>query len=153
MAPGNKVALKVLRGTDGKKPTEKTFTATLGELPVDRTASRGRLAPDDNAPTNEDSLDGVEVSDIDAESRQQFNIGPGVRGALVTNVAEDSNAADADLRAGDVIQEINHQPVRNADDAVELSKKATGNRVLLRVARGHSNFYLTVNNSKTKTKE
>jgi serine protease Do len=153
MAPGTKVTLKVLRGVEGKKPVEKNFTATLGELPVDRMANRGRLSPDENATANEDSLDGVEVSDIDAEARRQFNIGAGIRGALVTNVDEDSNAAEADLRAGDVIQEINHQPVRNADDAVELSKKAMGDRVLLRVARGRSSFYLTVNNSKTKTKE
>ena len=59
-----------------------------------------------------------------------------VRGALVTKVDQDSNAAEAGLHAGDVIVEINRQPVRNADEAVALSEKVKGERILLRVWRG-----------------
>ena len=51
----------------------------------------------------------------------------------MTNVEQDSSASEAGLRTGDVILEIDRQPVRNADDAVALSQKAKGERVLLRV--------------------
>ena len=48
---------------------------------------------------------------------------------------QDSNAADAGLQKGDVIVEINRQPVTNADDAIRLCKPAKGNRILLKIWR------------------
>ena len=80
-----------------------------------------------------DALEGVEVTDLDPRTRRQLDIPNSTRGALVTNVEQDSNASEAGLRPGDVILEIDRQPVRNADDAVALSQKAKGERVLLRV--------------------
>jgi serine protease Do len=153
-APGTKVTLKYLRSEEGKKPVEKTTTVTLGTLPSEGMA-RGQNAPEeDKGTSNYDSLDGVEVTDIDASARQQFNIPANLRGAVVTSVEDGSNSAEAGLREGDVIQEINHQPVRNADDAVRLSDSAKGNRVLLRVWRQNDgqggSFYITVDNTKKK---
>jgi serine protease Do len=154
--PGKKVTLKVLRGEPGRKPVERTLTATLGELPDDMFAAGGpgsRLAPGES---EMDALDGVEVADLDGRLRRQFNIPNEIRGALVTNVAEDSNAAEAGLRPGDVILEINRKPVQSADDAVELSNSATGKTILLRVwsrAMGGGiggSRYLTVDNTKRK---
>lgn len=154
--PGKKVTLKVLRGEPGRKPAERTLTATLGELPEDMLAAGGpggRKAPGES---EMDALDGVEVADLDARMRRQFNIPAEVRGALVTNVAEDSNAAEAGLRPGDVILEINRKTVQSADDAVELSNSATGKTILLRIwSRGMGggiggSRYLTVDNTKRK---
>ncbi len=125
--PKTKVTLKVIR--DGKA---KSLTATLATLPDDLAGGPG----DDQLERGEskvDALDGVEVADLDSRTRRQFDIPSEVRGALVTNVESDSTAAEAGLRAGDVILEINRQPVRDADDAVQLSEEAKGRRVLLRV--------------------
>jgi serine protease Do len=154
-APGTKVNVTFLRAESGKKPTEKTVSATLGTLPNQGNA-RGINTPDEQKDSNYDSLDGVEVGDIDSSARQQYGIPTSVRGAVVTSVDENSNSADAGLREGDVIQEINREPVRTADDAVKLSDKAHGNRVLLKVWRpsptgtGGGSFYLTVDNTKKK---
>ena len=41
---------------------------------------------------------------------------------MVTDVDQDSPAYQAGIRPGDVIEEINHHPVRNADDAVKLTE-------------------------------
>ncbi len=133
--PGTKVNLKVLRGEPGKKPAERTVTASLGTLPQNAFASgRSRNGPGgDQEKSKMDSLDGVEVGDIDANSRRQFGIPSNVKGALVVNVDPDSNSAEAGLRPGDIILEIDHKPVRNAEEAVALSEKATGERILLRV--------------------
>ena len=94
----------------------------------------------------------MEVADLDNRTRQQFEIPPRIRGALVTKVQPDSNAADAQLRAGDVIVEINRRPVRGADDAVEFTRNVKGDRIWLRVysPTGSGSRYLSVETSKKK---
>ena len=93
--------------------------------------------------------------DIDARKRRQSDIPGNIQGALVANLDQDSNAAEAGLRPGDVIVEINRKPVRGADDAVALSEKAKDDQILLRVWRNDGSgeggmTYLTVDNSKQK---
>jgi serine protease Do len=149
-APGTKVSLAILRSEGGKKPVEKTIAVTLGTLPSDLAQRGNREAPSEENSPVQDSLDGVEVTDLDANARHQFNIPGSVHGALVTNVEEDSNAAAAGLRQGDIILEINHQPVTSADDAVEMSKKAKGDRVLLRVWHEGASSFIVVNNTREK---
>jgi serine protease Do len=153
-APGTKVTVTFLRGENGKKPVEKTATVTLGTLPGQANA-KGQNAPDEEKDSNYDSLEGVEVGDIDSSARQQYGIPSSVHGAVVTSVDETSNSAEAGLREGDVVQEINHQATNTADDAVRLSDKAHGKRVLLKIWRATSgsqggSFYITVDNTKKK---
>ena len=148
-APGKKVTVRILR--EGK---EKTLTATLVELPNEELARKGQTQPGQRGQSKSDALDGVEVTDLDAQARQEADIPSNVRGALVTKVEEDSNAAEAGLRTGDVIIAINRQPVRSADDAVALSEKVKEDRILLRVWRGGEGGggmrFLTVDNTKRK---
>ena len=130
--PATKAPLKIIR--DGK---EQTLTVKLGELPAEGLAKAGGL----RRGTGVDPFDGVTVEDLDARERRQFNIPSYVHGALVTDVDPGSTAAAAGLRAGDVIQEINRQPVNGADEAIRLSERIKGDRVLLRVwSQGGSRF-------------
>ena len=150
MEPGSKVTITLLR--DGK---EKTLTATLGELPEDATAkndsSIGERGSDDTDP-----LDGVEVGDLDNETRRQMDAPREIHGAVVSRVDPDSAAYDAGLRENDVIVEINRQPVRDADEAVRLCRKGRGEAMLLRVwSNGggggvSGSHYLTVEPKKKK---
>src|SRR5437762_6659676 len=123
LAPGDKVAVKVLR--DGK---EKTLTVTLKETPEQKLASANN-EPGDN---ESDALNGVTVGDIDSTARSRFNIPDRVKGALITEVDPDSASYEAGLRPGDVIQEIDHKRVTNAAEAVEVSKHVKTKRVLVR---------------------
>jgi serine protease Do len=148
--PGTKVTLAFLRSERGKKPIEKKVDVVLGTLPDDLARAGGRVNPRDDKPPEQDSLDGVEVTDLDSGIRRELNIPASIHGALVSNVDPDSSAAEAGLRQGDIILEINHDPVGNADDAVDLSKKAKGDRVLLRVWRDGNRSYIAVNNNKQK---
>ena len=139
-APKTKVTLKVIR--DGK---DKTFTVTLGEL-SDKENPQG-MRKSSQSDVEQDTLDGVEVSDLDAQLRREFDIPANVRGAVVTNVDEDAPAYRAGLRPGDVVLEIDRKPVRNADDAVKLSKDLKSS-VLLRVWSKGGSRYLVVDNTK-----
>ena len=139
--PGTSATLRVLR--DGKP---KTLTATLGELPKDRQmASNRRTQPGQN---KAESLRGVTVVDLDSRFRQQLNVPEHVQGALVTEVDPDSDAASAGLEAGDVILEINRVPVTKADEAIEQSERAKGDRILLRVWSRSGTHYLAVESGK-----
>jgi serine protease Do len=148
-APGKTVKLKVLR--EGK---ERILIATLGEIPKEMLTHGGQPQPTERGKSEKDALDGVEVSDLDPQAQREAGVPDNIRGALVTSVDQDSNAADAGLRAGDVIVEINRQPVRSADDAVALSEKAKTDSIRLRVWRGGDGrggmLFLSVDNTKRK---
>jgi serine protease Do len=143
--PNTKVNVKAIR--NGK---ERNFNVTVGVLPGEQVSSTSET--DSGSESKVEQLEGVGVSDIDSRTRQQLGIPPHINGALVTEVDPDSKAADAGLRPGDVIMEINRQSVSNADEAVELSEKAKGDRVLLLIyssqnGRGASR-YLSVEATK-----
>ncbi len=134
LQPGTKVNLRILRSEPGHKPKEENMTATLGELPTEVLASGNNQGGQrQRGQQNMDALDGVEVTDLDAASRRELNVPRNLRGAVVVNVDPGSAATEAGLRQGDVIVEINRQPVPNADAAVALSEKVKGDSVLLRV--------------------
>ena len=95
-------------------------------------------------------LDGVGVSDLDGAARNEFDVPPGVHGALVSNVDPSSASAAAGLTPGDVIEEINHQPVRSADDAVRLTEHSATRKTLLKLWSHGSTHFLVVDESNEK---
>jgi S1-C subfamily serine protease len=62
-----------------------------------------------------------------------LNIPANVQGAVISQVAPDSAAYEAGLRPGEVITELNHQPVKNARDAVTDTEKQAGGETLVKV--------------------
>ncbi|MDR2675792.1 MAG: DegQ family serine endoprotease [Opitutaceae bacterium] len=124
VAPGQTVPVTVAR--DGKT---ETLELKVGELPRD---PGDPADPADGGPgRDEGTLQGVGVSDLSARARREFDIPARIRGALVTEVAPDSAAAAAGLQPGDVILEINRQPVRGAEDAVRLTSNPKSRKTLL----------------------
>ena len=95
-------------------------------------------------------LDGVEVGDLDPAARQEFEVPARVHGALVTNVDPSSAAAESGLAPGDVIQEINRQPVRSADDAVKLTEHAESRKTLLKLWSHGAIHFLVVDETDSK---
>jgi len=130
--PGKTVSAKVLR--DG---ATKTLQVTPKEL-----SGNERLAKAGSRDTHsEGTLNGVTVSDLDARVRREMDIPANLKGVLVTEVEPDSAAFDAGLHPGDVILEINRQPVKTADEAVRMTEDAKDKTTLLRVwNKGDSRF-------------
>ncbi|HEX4122021.1 MAG TPA: DegQ family serine endoprotease [Verrucomicrobiae bacterium] len=141
LAPGEKVPVEIMR--DGSR---KTLEVKLQELPGENAMAKN--SNDNNAGQDNGSLQGVGVADLDSQARQQFNIPENVKGAVVTDVAQDSASAEAGLKAGDVIMEINHHAVASANDAVKLTEHASDNKLtLLRVWSDGGSRYVVVDES------
>ena len=134
MEPNTSVHLKVLR--DGKT---QDVAVQLGEFPSkEERASIGNEHP-------ESALQGVTVDNLTPETAQQLKLPATTKGVVVEEVSPASRAAEAGLQSGDVIQEVNHEPVKTVKDfsqAVSASKKDTP--VLLLVERDGSTMFLAV---------
>jgi serine protease Do len=74
--------------------------------------------------------------------RSALNFPKEIQGAVIVELDSASPAAQAGLRSGDVIQEVNKQPVRNAKDLVAFSKKLKPTeKILMRVySQGRSGY-------------
>jgi serine protease Do len=136
-APGSEAKIEIVR--DGK---EQTLTAKIGEQTATTNARdvRSRIGRNlgRNQPTTPQHpdmrLDGVYVEDLYNRFRNEYNIPNSIRtGAVVTQVDPTSAAADAGLREGDVILEIDRKPVKAAEDAVKLTEEYGNGKTLLRV--------------------
>ncbi len=144
MMPGTKVELKIFR--NGKP---QSITVTLVERPSAGVALGTPSAPSPAPVKVPDVLDGVTVADINPEFRKRFGIGDEVKGALVTQVNPDSACADADVRAGDVIVDIDGKKVASADEAVKLSEEVkTKSSVRLRINRKGGTQFVVVEERK-----
>jgi serine protease Do len=138
MAPGSKAQIEVNR--EGQT---KTFDVELAEMPPGVTEEGPEASPEETAqPEKTTVFGGVTVADINDDIRTALNLPKDVHGAVIAEVAADSPAGKAGLREGDVIQEVNKQPVKNAKDLVAVSKKLKPNeKILIRVySQGRSGY-------------
>jgi serine protease Do len=130
-----KVQLEVVRA--GKS---LNVTAQIKEQPVDYQTSRAvpppnpsQIQPDDQDETDQPDeppqpgqpgrsgigLAGLSVAELTPQVARQLDLPNGIHGVVITNVEPGSGAAD--LQKGDVIEEVNQQPVASVADF----KKAT----------------------------
>ena len=130
MDPNATVNLKLLRNGS---PTD--VSVKLGELPTDKEQAKTEEGSSDK------QLDGVTVENLDAQSARQLGLPASTTGVVVTDINPSSPLASAGLRRGDVIQEVNHQPVKNVAQFEEAIHKA-GNNPLLLVNRKGSTLFL-----------
>ena len=107
-APGSRVKLAVMR--DGK---EMPFTVTLAERGVESKADREK-----SARGSEESRGkiGISVQSLTSDVRRMAGIDAGTEGLYVQHVKQISPAADAGLREGDVITQINGRPVGSTEE-------------------------------------
>ena len=130
-----KVLLDVYR--DGKP---QTFSVVLGEMPSD---PRAAASPGGQGPATPGSsvLDGITLETITPEHRRAFDIPTEVtQGMVVTGIDPRSAAARAGLRPGDVVLEVNREPVTTPKQLQDAYSKAKGNVLLLVNRRGGTVF-------------
>ena len=137
LPPGSKANLKLIRNGE-----EKEVQIDLGELPQ----KESTISPGSSEAGGPSAiLEGVTVKDLDDETRKAIHAPPGLQGAVIANIDTDSAAYQAGLRQGQVIEEINQQPVKTAADALRLLQGIkTGEAALLRVWSEGQSRYVTV---------
>jgi serine protease Do len=87
---------------------EKTFTIKLGELTDQQARAAG----------GEESGEGwgVSVADLTPETSRRFQRESGQKGVRVTDVDPGSPADLGGVQPGDVIEEVNRQPIRSVQE-------------------------------------
>ena len=106
--PGTDVTLNLLR--DGR---DERVTVRLGELPA-RAGAQGEQQGDQDS--GETGKYGLSVEPLTPEIATRLGLKATDQGMVVSQVDPNGPAADAQIQQGDVIQEVNHQPVRNANE-------------------------------------
>ena len=87
---------------------------------------------------------GVSVAPLTPELASRYKLPRDAKGVVVQDVDPDGRAADAGIRAGDVIEEVNRQAVQNVDDLRAALRKNADRPVLLLVNRQGSGLFVTV---------
>ena len=130
-----KVSLEILR--NGKP---QTLAVLLGELKSDKpeaTRESGARPPE--------ASKGLSVEAITPRIRQQLQLPPSVdKGVVVTGVAPGSTAAESGLAPGDVIAEVNKQPISSVQAFRDAYQKGGAKSVLLLVYREGRTRYVVL---------
>ena len=133
MGPGTTVHFKILRNG---KPQDVTLT--LGERPNNQ-KSASQTGAEQHSP-----MQGVEVQELTPDIRQQLGLSDKVKGVVVSQVPGGSPASDAGLQRGDVIEQINRQPVNSVNDYHRLVEQNGKQTVVLLINRGGNSTFLVV---------
>ncbi len=131
---GKEVEVTVWRG--GKEVAKRVTLGRLDESPQ-QASVQTREPQNNNAATS--SVLGLDLAPVTAETRRRFNIKDGIDGVVVVRVDPNSVAGERRISAGDVIVEVQREPVRNAADIrkrLDALKAQGQRRALFYVASG-----------------
>lgn len=127
---GKNVSIKIVR--NGKTITKDLKIAEMQEK------TTGVV----EAPTGKKL--GIAVQDITPEVSRQLGL-KDTKGVVVAQVEQGGAAADAGIRKGDVIREVNRKPVADVEEFMkEVGQAKDGGDTLLLVQRGENKMFMVV---------
>jgi serine protease Do len=129
--PGSRLSLTIYR--DGQ---EHKLHAVVGE--------RQEAATLPEAAGTEVHQLGMELVDLDLALTRRLGVPLSSQGAVVVEVLPGSVAETAGLQSGDVIQEVNRQPVKSASDFERLAEQAIQQPLILFVTRAGTTVYILI---------
>lgn len=130
--PGEQAKLDVLR-----KGERQTLTATVGEVPAERSARTSQAPAKESTP----SRLGLAVRELSAEERQKLGVEYGV---VVVDVAQ-GPAARSTIQPGDVIVAVNQSRFSSVEEFTKLlAEQQKGAKVALLVRRGEASIYVPI---------
>lgn len=133
--PGTEVALTVLRDA-----REQKIPVTLGELP---TRDRGETDETGAEPQGAGRF-GLTLQPLTPELANRLGLEGNEQGLVVTRVDPGGAAAEAGITQGDVIQEVNRQPVRVIADFNSAITRSGTRPALVLVYRRGTTIYVTL---------
>lgn len=139
--PGTEIKVTVLR--DGS-PHELIATLDEFELPGNRGDGDGESGGGSPEKQSDTGKLGLTLQPVTPQIARQFGIEAEAEGMVVTAVDADGAAADAGIARGDILLEINRQPVSSSDAVQSALQIGAGKPVLLLISRRGQTIYLTV---------
>jgi Do/DeqQ family serine protease len=137
--PGRTVTLRIWR-----EGSEQELRPTLGEFTPEERASRPNEQTSPAPGGSDDPKLGIAVQPLTPALASQLGVSADTQGLVVVQVDPSGPAADAGIQRGDVIEQVNQQPVRSVADlrsAVERSAKAP---LLLLVNHRGTTIFVTI---------
>jgi len=129
--PGSRIRLMILRG--GQPRPIEVIVGELAEPPA-------RVA---HGPVGPDRL-GIVVADLTPERARRLGLPPTIEGVVVESLAPGGLGQRMGLRPGDVILEVNGQPIHSAREFARTVEQMGDNDLVLLVNRGGSIAYLAI---------
>jgi serine protease Do len=129
MEPGDTAHLKVWRNG-----SEHDAAVKLETLPDEKEQASAEPA------SPQEALEGVTLGNVNDQTVRQFGLAANTKGAVVMDINPSSPLVDAGLQQGDVIEEVNHNPVKNVAAFNQAIKKAGKDPLLLVNRQGHTLF-------------
>ncbi len=129
---GKEVTVVVLR--EGRQVSLKTTTGKL--------ATRQAPAGKDTEQQSQGKW-GLQLRDLNDDLAREMRLKSN-RGVVVTGVGPGSPADEASVQTGDIILEVNRQPVRDMADLKASIEKSTTKSLLLLIRRGENTLYMVL---------
>jgi len=140
MKPGSTASVTVAR--NGR---EQNVQVTLTELPVRPRPDTEESSSNNGAdPGVNNSRFGLRLQPPTAETASRYGLSAGDQGLLVTQVDPAGSAASAGVRQGDLIQEVNRQPVRSFAEFSSAIQQSGARPALVLVKRRDAVIYVTL---------
>ena len=135
MPPGSNVAVTALR--NGR---DQNFTVALAELP-DRERPESEEESRNRGGSGNEKF-GLTLQPLSAETASRYGLDADDQGLLVTRVDPNGSAANAGIREGDLIQEVNRQPVQSVAQFSAAVVQSGARPALVLVKRRNAVIYL-----------
>jgi serine protease Do len=133
---------------------EASLDVAVGQMPDNPQVAKNEQQGGDQTQqgaTDTPTALGLKLAPLNNEMRKRAGVPKDVKGVVVTAVADDSPLAELGIQPGDVIQQINQQPVTSPQQAEAKLKEAQAEKsknLLLLVNRHGTNQYLALSMNK-----
>jgi serine protease Do len=134
--PGSSATVTIVRDGATRDVPVALREATATEAPA--TGER------DSTATGDRSALGISVAPLTPDLAGRLNLAKDAKGVVVQSVNPDGRAADAGIQPGDVIQQVNRQPVQTVDELRAAVRRNPDKPTLLLVSRDGQNLFVAV---------
>jgi len=107
-----------------RKGETRTFEVEVEQLAEEEDAAQATTTPSEPTGDAEVAALGLKIAELTDEIRQKYDIGPEAKGVVVTEVAADGPAQEKGLLPGDIVVEVNQDPVEVVSQVAEKVEAA-----------------------------
>jgi serine protease Do len=143
---GDKAKVEVFRS--GK---DENLAVAIGKMPENPQVAENQQQGDQQDAGNSATALGLKLAPLTGELRQRAGVPKSVKGVVVTGIEDSSPLAQLGIQPGDVIVQVNQQPVttpQQAESKLKEAQSGANKNVLLLINRHGTNQYLALSMSK-----